>query len=102
MFRFRKNGCDVEVKYFDENTKIEDIPNADIYAYSISSTASYPTYLKLSEKLKEKAQYYIAGNTQATIFPQKVLEEMKLDVVFTGEGEGTVTRWIQDGCKEKE
>ena len=26
---------------------------------------------------------------------------MKLDVVFTGEGEETVTKWIQDGCKEK-
>ena len=96
-----KIGCVVEVKYFDENTKVEDIADADVYAYSISSTASYPTYLSLSEKLREKAQYHIAGNTQATIFPEKVLEEMKLDVVFTGEGEKTVTRWIQEGCKEK-
>lgn len=42
-----KIGCEVQVKYFDENTNIESIPNADVYAYSISSTASYPTYLKL-------------------------------------------------------
>ncbi len=96
-----KIGCEVEVIYFDENTKIENIPNADIYAYSISSTASYPTYLKLCEKVKEKAKYHIAGNTQATIFPEKVLEEMDLDVVFTGEGEEAVSKWILDGCKEK-
>ena len=44
-----KIGCEVQVKYFDENTDIESIPNADVYAYSISSTASYPTYLKLCE-----------------------------------------------------
>ena len=94
-------GCDVEVKYFDENTKIEDIPNADVYAYSISSTASYPTYLQLSEKLKEKAKYHIAGNTQATIFPKQVLKQMNVDVVFTGEGEEIVTDWIKKGCKEK-
>ena len=25
-------GCEIEVIYFDENTKIEDIPNADVYA----------------------------------------------------------------------
>lgn len=96
-----KNGYEVKVKYFDENTNINSIPNADVYAYSISSTASYPTYLKLCKKLKEKAKYHIAGNTQATIFPQKVLEEMNLDVVFTGEGEESVLRWIQNGCREK-
>lgn len=96
-----KIGCEVEVKYFDENTNIESIPNADIYAYSISSTASYPTYLKLSEKLKEKARFHIAGNTQATIFPQRVLEEMDLDVVFTGEGEETVSKWIKEGYKDR-
>ena len=96
-----KNGCDVEVKYFDENTEIEDIPNADIYAYSISSTASYPTYLKLSEKLKEKAKYHIAGNTQATIFPEQVLKQMNLDAVFTWEGEETVTNWIKNNCEGK-
>lgn len=96
-----KIGCEVEVKYFDENTRIESITNADIYAYSISSTASYPTYMKLCEKIKEKAKYNIAGNTQATIFPQNVLEDMNLDAVFTGEGEETVSKWIQNGCKEK-
>lgn len=96
-----KIGCDVKVKYFDERTRIEDIPNADIYAYSISSTASYPTYLQLAEKLKEKATYHIAGNTQATIFPEQVLKQMNLDVVFTGEGEKTVTDWIKNDCKEK-
>ena len=94
-------GCEVEVIYFDENTKIEDISNADVYAYSISSTASYPTYLQLSEKLKEKAKYHIAGNTQATIFPEQVLKQMNLDVVFTGEGEKTVTDWIKNDCQER-
>ena len=96
-----KIGCEVQVKYFDENTNIESIPNADVYAYSISSTASYPTYLKLCEKLKDKAKFHIAGNTQATIFPQKVLDEMNLDVVFTGEGEETVSKWIKEGCKDR-
>lgn len=96
-----KSGCDVEVKYFDENTKVDDIPNADIYAFSISSTASYPTYLHLAKKLEGKAKYHIAGNTQATIFPEQVLKQMNLDVVFTGEGEETVTNWIKNGCKEK-
>ena len=94
-------GCEVEVIYFDENTKIEDISNADVYAYSISSTASYPTYLQLSEKLKEKAKYHIAGNTQATIFPEQLLKQMNLDVVFTGEGEKTVTDWIKNDCQER-
>lgn len=94
-------GCEVEVKYFDENTKIEDTPNADVFAYSISSTASYPTYLQLSERLKGKATYNIAGNTHATIFPEQVLKQMNLDAVFIGEGEETVTNWIKNNCQEK-
>ena len=55
----------------------------------------------LFEKLKEKAKYHIAGNTQATIFPEQVLKQMNLDVVFTGEGEKTVTDWIKNDCQER-
>lgn len=96
-----KNNYEVEVKYFDQNTNSEEIPDADVYVYSISSTASYKTYIEMKEKIKDKAQYHIAGNTHATIFPQKVLEEMNLDAVFTGEGEETVLNWLNGGCKEK-
>ena len=96
-----KSGHNIKVVYFDENTEPASIPDADIYAYSISATATYPVYLQLREKLNGRAKYNIAGNTHATIFPQKVLEEMALDVVFVGEGEEVVPEWIKKGCRER-
>lgn len=94
-------GQNVKVFYFDENTSILDFPNADIYAYSISSSASYPLYVSVATQLKNKAGLHIAGNIHATIFPRQVMEEMDLDVVFCGAGEETMTKWVKEGCKER-
>lgn len=94
-------GQDVKVFYFDENTLISDFPCADIYAYSISSSVSYPLFLSLAPKLKDKAKLHIAGNTHATVFPEQVLKQMDLDAVFCGAGEETIPHWIDDGCKQK-
>ena len=49
-------GEEVEVFCFDENTAVSEFPSGDIYAYSISSSASYPLYLSLAHKLKSKAK----------------------------------------------
>lgn len=94
-------GQDVEVFYFDENTPIVDFPNADIYAYSISSSVSYPLYVSLVPNLKNKALLHIAGNTQATVFSEQVMKELNLDAVFSGAGEETMAKWIREGCKER-
>ena len=92
---------EVEVFYFDEYTPIDQFPCADVYAYSISSTVNYPVYLKRAPELRDKAKFFCAGNTHASIFPEKVLEELKVDVVFVGESEVTMSKWIESGMKEK-
>ncbi len=94
-------GQDVEVFYFDENTPSIEFPKADIYAYSISSSVSYPLYISLAPQLRDNATLHIAGNTHATIFPKQVMDEMNLDAVFCGAGEETITRWIKGGCRER-
>lgn len=94
-------GEEVEVFCFDENTAVSEFPSGDIYAYSISSSASYPLYLSLAPKLKSKAKIHIAGNTHVTIFPEQVLNEMNLDAVFCGPGEKALTEWVQDGLKKR-
>lgn len=92
---------EVEVFYLDEYTPIDQFPCADVYAYSISSTVNYPVYLKRAPELRDKAKFFCAGNTHASIFPEKVLEELKVDVVFVGESEVTMSKWIESGMKEK-
>ena len=94
-------GHEVEVFYFDSTTPIEEFPVADVYAYSISSTASYPVYLKVAPFLKNKYNKSFAGNTHASIFPNKVLRELNVDAVFVGESEETVQEWIRSGMKQK-
>lgn len=94
-------GVNVEVFYFDENTTIEDFPEADVYAYSISSTASYPSFLEVAPKICDKAKLHVAGNTHATIFPYQLLEELNLDVVFTGAGEESVKKWVLGGMLQR-
>ncbi len=95
-------GHEVEVFYFDSTTPIEEFPVADVYAYSISSTASYPVYLKVAPFLKNKYNKSFAGNTHASIFPNVVLRELNVDAVFVGESEETVQEWIRSGMKQKE
>lgn len=94
-------GHEVEVFYFDMDTKIEEFPSADVYAYSISSTASYPVYRYKASYLKNKAKKFIAGNTHASIFPETVLAELNLDAVFVGEGEISIANWINSGMKQR-
>lgn len=43
-------GCDVEVRYFDENTNIENIPNADIYMHILYHPQHHIPYIYNSQK----------------------------------------------------
>lgn len=98
---FESLGHDVRVIYIDNNSNYESFPDADIYAYSISSTVAYPVFKKLVPDLKSKAKIHIAGNTHASIFPEMVLKELELDVVFCGESELAIKSWLINGCKER-
>ena len=41
---------------------------------------------------------HIAGNTHVSIFPENTLKELKLDAVFCGEAEETITDWFNSGA----
>lgn len=94
-------GFEVQVVTLTKDTKLNKIPNADIYGYAITSTVNYPFFLETVPKLKERAGINIAGNTHANIFPELVLKELELDAVFQGESENTFQKWLLGGCKEK-
>lgn len=98
---YQKMGFEVEVFYFNQKTQVEEFPPADIYAYSISSTVCYEYYREVIPKLKRNAKLHIAGNTHANIFPENVLKELDVDVVFVGESEVTVEEWIKGGMKQR-
>jgi anaerobic magnesium-protoporphyrin IX monomethyl ester cyclase len=95
-----EEGLEVKVIPVTLDTAPEAIPRADIYAYSITATAVYPIFMRLVPLIKRKAKLHIAGNTHANIFPNQVLDELGLDVVFKGEGEIAFREWFRDGCQQ--
>lgn len=92
-------GCEVEVCRLESNTNLDLFPMADVYAYAITASVTYPMFLEATPKLKSKAGIHIAGNTHASIFPEKTLEELKLDAIFCGEGEDAIKSWYLSGCQ---
>jgi radical SAM superfamily enzyme YgiQ (UPF0313 family) len=91
-----EEGFNVEVVPVDINTSPESIPEADIYAYSITATVTYPIFQRLVPSVKQRAKIPIAGNTHVNIFPNQVLDELELDAVFKGEGEVSFRSWIKN------
>jgi radical SAM superfamily enzyme YgiQ (UPF0313 family) len=98
---FEQMGFDVEVFPIHKDFELNDLPNAFIYAYSITASVTYPLFVDIVPKLKNKANIHIAGNTHCSTFPNEVLEELNLDAVFTGESEVIIQQWIKNGCTEK-
>lgn len=96
-----EQGLDVMAMPIDIDTSPESIPEADIYAYSITATVVYPIFIRLVPLIKKKARLHIAGNTHANIFAEQVLDELDLDAVFKGEGEIVFRDWIQSGFQER-
>lgn len=96
-----EEGLEVKVIPIDLDTSPESIPEADIYAYSITATVVYPIFLRLVPLIKHKANLHIAGNTQVNIFPERVLNELRLDAVFKGEGEIAFKEWIQNDFQQR-
>jgi radical SAM superfamily enzyme YgiQ (UPF0313 family) len=95
-----EEGFNVEVVPVDINTSPESIPEADIYAYSITATVTYPIFQRLVPSVKQRAKIHIAGNTHVNIFPNQVLDELELDAVFKGEGEVSFRSWIKNKCAD--
>ncbi|MBM3239425.1 B12-binding domain-containing radical SAM protein [Candidatus Poribacteria bacterium] len=93
-------GCEVGVFPLDMETNVDSLPEAEIYAYTITATVTYPIFLSKVPKLKNKAEIHIAGNTHASIFPKEVLNELKLNVVFCGEAEIAIRDWFNNGLKQ--
>jgi len=92
------HGITVDVFPVNKDSEADDFPAADVYAYAITASATYPIFLAICPKLKNKAELHIAGNTHVTIFPEKVLAELQLDAVFCGEAEQAILEWISGGC----
>ncbi len=98
---FQEQGFDVEVVQLHKTYNIDDFPESDIYAYAVTAVVTYPMFLEVVPKLKDKAKIHICGNTQANTNPLNILRELQLDAVFAGESEESIRKWIQEGCKGK-
>lgn len=92
--------CDIQVIPFHKETNLIDLNLSDvqIIALSITSSVIYRHYYQITEQLKATYPHaiIIAGNTHVNIFPEKVLKELKIDGVITGECEFSILKLIHN------
>lgn len=72
-----------------------DFKRYDIVGFSISSSVTY----SILKKVRENSQFneiglLIAGGIHTTIFPEEVINDLKVDIACVGEGEKTITEII--------
>jgi len=90
-----KEGFSVKVVGIDQNTN--QLPESDVDGLALITTATYPIIREFSKRaLPERSTIKIGGNTHATIFPEKTLQELKLDVVVRGEAEEVLPQLLKN------
>lgn len=86
-------GIQVSVIPFTDEYVSDSLDNStDFIGYSITSSIVYPHYKALSEKIKLLCPDAItlAGNTHASLFPEEVLADLRVDGVLCGESEYSI------------
>lgn len=94
-------GHKVDIVSIDLNTKCDDIPNADVYLYSIPSTVTFPYFLRIAPKLQKKCKVAAAGGAHVNAFPKETMSLLNVDTVFVGESEESIYKWFEDGLVAK-
>lgn len=86
-----QHGINVQIIPTSNNNHVFDFSEFDLVGFSISSSVAYPLIYqtKISSKYKKDC-ITMAGGIHATLYPEKVLNELNLDIVAIGEGEKTI------------
>lgn len=72
-----------------------DLSMYDIIGFSISSSVTYPILKRIRETSRfDDRSLLLAGGIHTTIFPEEVLEDLKVDIACIGEGEETISEII--------
>lgn len=83
-------GVEVEVKNLAgtriKEVNINKIPDADVFGIT-STSATYPSVVKISKMLKRENEKVVIGGVHPTILPEETLRETGCDYVITGEAE---------------
>lgn len=86
-----KVGDTVEIFAATEETNEFDFSNFDAVGLSISASCAYDLIKKVRNNSKFNNSCIIfSGGIHTTIFPQEVLSELQLDIVFIGESDESI------------
>lgn len=90
-----QKGIEVAL-YRVSNEKYElNLKDYDIVGFSISSSVTYPIIKKVRENSQFKnSALLVAGGIHTTIFPEGVINDLKIDIACVGEGENTISEII--------
>lgn len=90
-----KKGVDVTLYRVSNERFSLDLQEYDIVGFSISSSVTY-SILKMvrdNSQFKEQA-LLLAGGIHTTIFPEDVINDLRVDIACVGEGEDTIVEII--------
>lgn len=90
-----QKGIDVTLYRVSNEQYRFDLKEYDIVGFSISSSVTY----SILKKVREYSQFsdnvlLIAGGIHTTIFPENVIDNLKVDIACIGEGENTISEII--------
>lgn len=86
-----KQGISVQIIPTSVNNNVFDFREFDLVGFSISSSSAYPLIQQTKKNSKYKKNCLtMAGGIHATLYPEKVLNELDVDIVALGEGEKTI------------
>lgn len=68
-----------------------DLQDFDIVGFSISSSVTYSIFRKVRDNSQFKNHaLLVAGGIHTTLFPEKVINDLNVDIACVGEGENTI------------
>lgn len=90
-----KKGIDVSLFRVSHQKYSFNFTEFDIVGFSIASSVTYP----ILKKVRDNSQFnnnslLIAGGIHTTIFPERVIEDLKVDIACVGEGEITISEIV--------
>ena len=86
-----QQGFEVKIVPTSIDNHTFDFREFDLVGFSISSSVAYPLILqtRINSKYKDKC-VLMAGGIHATLYPEKVIKELNVDIISEGEGEKTI------------
>lgn len=91
------NNYEVEVFSVNSNQTFINLKKFDLVAFSIPSSITYNVIKKTRENSAFSSRpLLIAGGVHATIFPEKTLTDLNVDVVGIGPGEETILEIVDE------